>query len=425
MGYPKIVVIGSSYSAAAVFNYLERSLANLREPFDLLLVSDKNHYLYSDLLSQYLCDSCNLGDICQWLRGVAFLRPGVSYLEAEVLNIDFQSKTISTSRGEVNYQYLILAPQNDLFDKPDIDNQSNSFVIKNLSDVLKLRTHILGNLEKAVFEGDPETKSSLLTFSVIGTGKEGIQLSCSISDFANRLVKDYFPEIKKALLKFNLIEENNVITLSKEPFYNNRIFYNLNKKGITLHTNSQITKIENNKITINNKNIIFSGTTILANLKGSFGLLRRLKTLSTSCNVDLYMKLEGLDNVFMIGEIANCLDLGENLEKTNFFYRSQAKICAQNVCAKINSIPMKLLKHDFQIDFLSLGYRNSLAEFKNIHIDGIIGWVLHRLAFVFCSLSWKKRLRAFVALLSNICGSSDFEQMNIYEFKLSKQALKK
>ena len=425
MGAPKIVVIGSSYSAAAVFNYLERSLTTLREPFDLLLISDKNHYLNNNLLSQYLCGSCGLEDICQWLRGVVFLRAGVSYLETDISNIDFQSKIISTSKGEINYQYLILAPHNDLFDESDIDKTNNAFLIKSLSDVLRLRTHILSNMEKTVGENDPEVKTSLLTFSVVGTGRDGIELSCSISDFVSRLLKNYFPEIKKSLLKFNLIEENNVISLSRDPFYNNRLFYNLNKKGITLYTNSKVTKFENNKIIINNKDEISSGTIILTTLKGSSGLIRKLQSPFKSCNVDLYMKLEGFDDIFMIGEIANCLDLGEGLEKANFFYKNQAKVCAANVCAKINNAPMQLLKPGLQMDFLSLGYRSSLTEFKNICIDGIPAWFLHRMSLVFSSLSWKKKLRAFVALIFDILGFSDSEQINIYELKSNKQALKK
>jgi len=422
---PKIVVIGSSYSAAAVFNYLERSLPNLREPFDLLLLSDKNHYLYDDSLVQYLCDSCNLEDTCQWLRGVVFLRPGVSYLEADVLNINFQSKVISTSKGEVNYQYLVLAPQNDLYDEPEIDQGSNAFVIRNLSDVLRLRTHILSNIEKAVFENEPEIKNSLLTFSVIGADKHGIELACSISDFINRLLKNYFPEIKKSLIKINLIEKNNAISLSKDPFYNNKIFYNLNKKNITLCTNSKVTKIGTDKILINNKSETLSGTTILTTLKGSPSLIRKLKNPFKSCDVDLYMKLEGFEDVFMIGEAAIYLDLRENIVKTILFYKNQAQICAANISAKINNAAMKLLKPDYQIDFLSLGYRSSLAEIKNIHVDGVVGWFLHRLLFVFCSLSWKKKIRALVTLICNICGFTDFEHMNIYELKSNKQLLKK
>ncbi len=425
MPTPKIVVIGSSYSAAAVFNYLERSLATLREPFDLLLISNKNHYLNKDLLSQYLCNSCNLEDTCQWLRGVVFLRAGVSYLESDILNIDFQTKTISTLKGEINYQYLILAPQYDLFNEADIDKTNNAFVVKSLSDVLRLKTRILSNIEKSIIENDPEVKNSLLAFSVIGTSRDGIQLSCSISDYVNRLLKNHFPEIKKSSLKFNLIEENNVITLSREPFYNNKLFYNLNKKGVILYTNSKVTKIENNKIIINNKDEILSGTILLADLKGSSSLVRKLKSSFKSCNVDLYMKLEDFDNVFMIGELANCLDLGEGLEKTNLFYKNQATICATNICAKINNVPMKLLKSGLQMDFLFLGYRNSLIEIKNICIDGMLAWFLHRLAFVFCSLSAKKKLRGFMALVCNIFGLSDFEHMNMYEFQSNKQALKK
>lgn len=427
MPTPKIVVIGSSYSAAAVFNYLERSLAVLREPFDLLLVSDKNHYLHNDLLSQYLSDSCSLEDTCQWFRGVVFLRPGVSYLEAEVLNVDFNTKTVSTSKGEINYQYLILAPQNDLSDEEWTNVAGNTFLIRGLSDVLRLRTHIISNLEKAVFESNPEIKNALLSCSVLGADKHGLQLVCAMNDFTSRLLKNHFPEIKKSQLKFNLIEESNSININKDPFFNNRVFYTLNKKGITLLTNSLVTKIENEVITLNGKNKMYSGTIVLSNLKDSSVLIEKLMNTKSlnSCNVDQYMKLEGVEDVFMIGELAKCLDIREDFPKTVLFYKDQAKACSVNICAKINNLSMKLFKTGPEINFLSLGYRNSLIEARTIHIDSVFAWLLHRFLYVFCSLSWKKKIRAFVGLVCSIFGLSEFEQMNVYELKPNKQALKR
>lgn len=428
MASPKIVVVGNSYSAAAVFNYLESALVNLREPYDLLLVSGKNHYINNELLSQYLCDSCSLEDTCQWFRGVVFLRPGVSYLEADITNIDFQAKTLLTSKGVINYQYLILAPENDVFEESSGNSKGDNSIVKNLSDVLKLRTKILSNLEKSVFEDNEEAKQSLLSFSVIGSDRQGVQLICSISDFVTRLLKHYYPEIKRSSLKFNLIDENDLLALNKNPYYNNKLLYNLNKKNITLYVKSKVTKIDSEQIDLSDRGRIPSGVTILTQINSYSSLLDTIFNSNKSfksCNVDLFMKIESFDDVFMIGELANCLDLGEGIQKTNLFYKTQAKVCALNVTAKINNLTMKPFKPDLQMEFLSLGYRNSLLEFKNICIDGIVAWFMHRLQFAFCSLSWKKKLRALVGLTCNILGLSDFEHMNIYELKSNKQALKK
>ena len=99
MANQKVVVIGSSYSALAVFYYLEKSLTKTREPIELLLISNKNHYFFKSLLYQCLCNDATLNDISQQFRNIGFLRPDVSYLETEVLSIDYNNKVVKSGHS--------------------------------------------------------------------------------------------------------------------------------------------------------------------------------------------------------------------------------------------------------------------------------------------------------------------------------------
>lgn len=421
MDCQRIVVLGNEYSANAVFYYLEKYLIKASKPFDLLFISNKNYYFFDELLSDYLCDTLNQNEICQDLRSLYLIRPGVSYLETPELSINFASRTIKTIKGNIDYKYLVIALENNLEEaipKIQLTNHLNCFNFATPQDVISLKKHIIENVEKASSEQEKEIKSILLTFSIIGGTSSEITLACAISDYLNNLLKKNYPELSRTLLKINLIAEKDLIVSKECPFYNSRLFYNLNKKKITIYPNSVVTQVQGSSIEINNDRYIDSGTIIFSKKPESSFLGNDLllkKDGMAGWYTDLYLRRDGYDDVFVVGKSSQCLDLSEDIPKTIIFYNQQAKICATNVLAKINNNPLKPLKPSLEIDFFQLGYRNTLVAVKDFYFSGSIGWLFYRLVFILSFLGWKKQLRAFVALLLNIFGLTENEILNIYK----------
>ena len=428
MESPKIVIVGSSYSSAAVFYYLQDYLAKSRQPFDILLISEKNCYFFKSFYSQLVSSNCDLSDVGQEFRQVGLLRAGVSYLETKISDINLESNLIKTQKGEIPYTYLVLACENDLNSSEFLVKDSNCFEVNTVIDVLKVKIHILKSLETAASKCNDETKKMLMTFSIIGAQKEGIEIAFSIYDFVSELLKKQFPELKKSLLTINLIEKNNVISISKDPIFNSHIFYNLNKKRIKLYSNSSVINIEKNRIEINNNSEISSGTIIFSGRNKSSSLLNSLqlqKDALSKAYVDLYSQAQGMDNIFLIGECSKCLDLGEDLIQNDLLFKEQAKICAYNVFAKINNNPLKPLKNNIEIDYISLGSRSSLMGIKGVSFDGFLAWFFHRIIYIWCFLGFKKKITTFISLLLNVLQLRENILFNVLEQKKEKQLVKK
>lgn len=431
MDSAKIVVVGSSYSSAAVFYYLEKYLTKTRQPVDLLLISEKNNFFFYDLLPMLLSDSCDLSDISQDFRSLVFIRPGVSHLKSSILNIDFNQNVIKTSKGGFNYDYLVLAPENDLCSlNQNIEDYNNIEIFKFSSpiDILKFKNHILKNIQVATSENNLETKKSLLTFSILGGKSFGVELACSISDSVRDLLKKRFPEINPSFLKINLVEEGNTIIESEDPFYKTNLFYNLNKKAITLHLNSKVTNISKEKIEINGESEIPAGTIIYGTRNKNSSLIEKLplkKDGSGYACVDLYMKADGLDNVFVIGNSSKCLDMTDDRPETVVLHNEQAKICATNIFAKINNNLLKALKPVINMQFLSLGRKDSLVIINNLHLNGFLPWVFHREVFALFLLGWKKKLRAFLGIFLDIFCLREYFFIDISELNEIKDKIKR
>ena len=428
MDSTKIVIIGSNYSAASVFYELQKHQIKSRQPFDILLISERNSYYFKNLLPQFLSSSCDLVEIGQEFRKLSFLRAGISYLEARIQNIDFEKKIIKTQNLLVSYDYLILSPDKALNDNETSFTSSNIFEANCPLDILKIQNHILMTLEKAAIEQDLEIKRQLLTFSIVGANRFGIEITFSVCDYVHDLLKKQFPELKKNFVTLNLIEERNEIITNKNPFFNSHIFYNLNKKGIKLYTNSKITNIEKGKLEINKEKELLSGTNILCVQDSSSPRIKFLelqKDDNLNIFIDLYCQAQGFNNIFLIGEHLKCLDLNEDIAPTIFYIKEQAKTCAYNVFARINNLTLKPLKNNLIFDFMFIGGRNSLVEIKGLYFEGFFAWTIHRFVYLLCLLGVKKKFQAIINFMIYLFGLRENVLVNLQEVKREKQSIKK
>lgn len=418
----KIVVIGNTYSSAAVFSHLESCLNQTREPVDLLLISQKNYYVLNPLIPQFMAGSCGVYGLTEFNRELKYLRPGVSYLEGEILNIDFDKKIILTSKGEVEYKYLVLALENDKFEYSLNIDKKNFFAVKDLFDVISLKKHILSLLEDASKESDPEKKKNMLSFYLLGSKDKDIELAFSLSDFLRGLLRTQFTEIKKSFISIEIIEEKSTVDALREPYFNSYLFYNLTKKGIKVHTNARILDFSNEGIKSDNNKEFFGSTFIYTPKSAHSSLLKTLfmeKDDKLKAFVDLYLRAQGKENVFVIGPTSKCLDISEGYEKSDLYLKEEAMLCSANILSSINSNPLKPLKINFEINFLSIGTRNAIVEVKNFCFYGVLPWLLYRMMYIWYFINWKKKLRSFISLFLGIVALKDREYIDLAQEKTS------
>lgn len=431
MNSQKVVVVGTSYSAACVFSLLEKYLSKSREPIDLLFISNKNYYFFENFLPDFLCDAVEYGDLVQELRSIVFLKPGVSFLQTKILGINLSSKTINTPKGEIAYSYLILAPENEstnLYEVNNREGENNCFNFNMPIDVIRLKNHIVKNIELASNEHNIERKKALLTFSLISNGLQTIEIAFSLSDYVHNVIKGKYPEIKPSQVKVNIFEEKNVISRTDNPYLNNKLFYILNKKNISLFLNSVVTGIHNEKIEINNKDEIYSGTIICPAKEVLSSLIKDLKLKkdeNLNSSVNLFLNADGFEDVFVIGPFSRCLDLGDDYTHSVLWFKNQAICCATNILAKINNNPLKAVNLPIDLKFYCLGYKSLLVMHKNVCLDGFIPWLLYRSIYISSLLGWKKKFKASVKLLLNMLGLSDNMLIDIHEPSVARQLVKK
>lgn len=420
MNEPKVIVIGNSYSSFSFFYFLAKKVTNARKAFDILLISRNKYFFFNDLLYEFLSNSADVSDIAQDIRDLGIIKPGISYLEADILNVDFSSRLIKTSKGNIIYEYLVLAPDYDYeYSKKVLElNNNNCFQIKTPHDVIRLKKHIHKNLDLASLNDlSINDKKSYLSFVVVGNVTQAIETASSLYDFVGNSITKRYPELKKSYLSVIIVTESKDLSDNKNTFYKNKLFYNLNKRGISILFDSYVTYPDKEKVCINNNKIINTHTIIFCSEIETPSLIRNLpfvKSKSFLASVDLYLKAEGHKNVFVIGNFSKCLDLVSSINLNVIDFKNQARICANNVISEINNISPCPAKSPVDINFVGLGYRSSLLYIKNFCYDGFLPWIFRRLIFIFSFLGFKKKLQAFVSLFINLLGLDKPELLDLY-----------
>lgn len=428
MSIVRVAVVGGGYSGAAVFYFLEKCLARTRQAVDLVYVSEDNYYCLENCLTELLMDSSDLAEVCHGIRSIGMLRPGVSFLQSKILGLNLNSKVINTSNGEILYDYLIFAPVKDI----DLSNGkikvSIFFKLQTPYEIILFKSHVLNTFQTAAIEKDTELKKELMTFTLIGNGCRSVELACSIYDYVHRLLRKSFPELNSYMLKINILLEGEQIVDNENLFFSSRLLYHLKKRGVNIYLNSKSIKQHDGLIEINGEDRIVHGTVISLSSNMSSSLAQNQpfrKDDHENISVDLYLKADGFDNVFVIGESSKCLDVNDIGAKTNYFYKIQAKLCAENILALLNNNPLKPLKTDICLSFISLGYRNAMLIIKEFYFDGLLPWVIYRLFSLLLFLGWKKKLRSIFAFFVNMFGLRDNEFVLIPDLSKKTEKVKK
>src|SRR5215217_6843112 len=100
---PRIVVVGAGFGGLTFCRKFPKGLAHIT------VIDRQNHHLFQPLLYQVATAGLSAVDIAQPIRAILRDKPELEVLMAEVQGFDLAAKKVLLARGEVGYDYLVLA----------------------------------------------------------------------------------------------------------------------------------------------------------------------------------------------------------------------------------------------------------------------------------------------------------------------------
>src|SRR6476469_7021963 len=100
---PRVYIVGGGFAGIAAAKALAKA------PVRVTLVDRRNHHVFQPLLYQVATAALSPADIASPIRGVVRDLPNVRTVLAKIRGVDLEKKRLMFDRGEVEYDWLILA----------------------------------------------------------------------------------------------------------------------------------------------------------------------------------------------------------------------------------------------------------------------------------------------------------------------------
>jgi len=390
----KIIVIGGGFAGLQIVRHLDKKL------FDILLIDRLNHHQFQPLFYQVATSQIEPSSISFPLRNVFRKTKSVQIRLAEVSQIQTQEQKIITNIGEFSYDFLVIASgcKTNFFNNKEIEQ--NVFTLKSTYDAISIRNHILTTFEEVLY-AKPDDKKALLNLIVVGAGPTGVELAGAFAEIKKDVLPKDFPGIDFSEFTIFLIEgsQNTLSNMSEKARIASSKY--LREMGVNIITGTYVKNYDGKIASLSSGVTIPSSTVIwAAGVIGNKidGLTDELWVANNRILVNRYNQVQGLNNVFALGDIA--------FMKTDKYPNGHPQVAnvAMNQ-AKLLSVNLKKLiaaKELTQYEYKDLGTMATIGKNKAvvdlpfIKFKGYTAWLVWMFLHLMLILSVRNKLIIFI-----------------------------
>lgn len=366
----KIVIAGAGFGGVSAALKLCKTLPSAQ----ITLINKTPYHCFAPdlyevatalLKNERRLDFKNLRGTVNIFLSQIFYNKRIDILIEEIKNIDLNQKTIVTTNSKLEYDYLILAlgSQSNYFGIEGAQEYSHPF--KNAEDALNIRND-LEELRRL-------KKDGVISVVIAGGGFTGVELAGELSKFlfSNCLIS---------------ILEGSPTLLAGMPEWAGRVAANrLKKLGIKVYLNHLIKKVDQTKIHCEGEEEIKYDYLIwVAGIKGENinGLINGVEfTKKGQIAVQPDLSLEQKPEVFVIGDLAQCLDKkrGCTVPSAAWAAIEQGRVAALNIRQRIERLPSQEYLPARAQFVVPVGGKFALTNILNVQIYGVVAWLFKNL----------------------------------------------
>jgi NADH:ubiquinone reductase (H+-translocating) len=304
LSLPHIVVVGAGFAGLRFVQNMPESLARIT------VIDRQNHHLFQPLLYQVATAGLSAVDIAQPVRAIFGDRPNFAVVMGEVEEIDFARKRVRHTRGDVTYDYLVLAAGGVTSYFGHAEWEQFAPGLKSLDDALRIRRKILCAFERAETEPDPAKREAAMRIVVVGGGPTGVELAGAFAELTRTVLHKDFDRIDPSRSHVILIEGSDHLLSPFPPALRESAKRQLEKLGVEVRLNKRVEDVRDGELVVSGEtlradNIIWGagvgGAPIAKKLGVELDRAGRIKVLP-DCSVP------GHPEVFAVGDMITLTD---------------------------------------------------------------------------------------------------------------------
>jgi NADH:ubiquinone reductase (H+-translocating) len=400
----RVVCLGGGFVAVYLARKLRRAIR--RNEVELTVVSRDNFHAFHGFVPEMIAGKLQPGQVASAARRIF---PPAHFRNAEVEMVDLERKSVTISRildgkqYELAWDHLVLGlgVLDDVNLYPGL--AEHAMTLRDYSDELTVRNHLIGMLEMAAIESDPEERRRLLTFVVAGGNFGGVEVASEIRELLDHLLRREFRGIPGEEARVILIHSGDRILpelLVRQPglvSYAERI---LAGRGIEtrLQTRLQAATPEAAILStgerIATRTIISCTGSVPVPVVAALGLQKddRGRVVTDAC-----LRAEGRSDVWAAGDCAAVPHpKGGTCPPLALYAMAHGKQVARNLSRIARGQPLETYRFTGLGDSCSLGGRRAVGHLKGIPLYGFPAWLLWRGFLLRFVPSWDRRIRIVV-----------------------------
>src|SRR5437879_3249961 len=253
---PRVVIAGAGFGGLTCARGLKHAQV------DVLIIDRNNYHLFTPLLYQVASALLEPGEVARPVRELIRPLGNVEFRQAEVLGVDLQHRILSTDRGPVPYDYLLLATgrQSAFFGNASL--AQHAFGLKELGEGLALRNRVLARVEATQWVAEAERRRMMLTFAIVGGGPTGVEMAGALSELIRHVLKKDYPKLDLSEVRVILVEAAGWLLSTFDPVLREAAKRSLEKKDVEVMLNAKVAQVTEDSISLASGEVVPAGTTI-------------------------------------------------------------------------------------------------------------------------------------------------------------------
>ena len=372
----RIVIVGGGLGG------LELAFKLVDDDYQVVLIDKNNYHQFPPLIYQVASGGLEPSSISFPFRRLFQGKKDLFFRMAKVESVNTDKKTINTTVGEIDYDYLVMAfgAKTNFFGNKDIE--ATTLPMKSVSEAMRLRNTILRNLELALTEEDPARKQALMNIVVVGGGASGVEIAGAVAEMKKNIIARDYPDLDSSQMHIYLVNAVDRLLSAMDPVSSKRAERDLKELHVHIRQPQFATEYKDGilktsaGLEIPTQTVIWVSGICANTVEGfpaeSIGHAGRFLT-------DRFCRVKGVKDVYAIGDVS----LVEGDEEYPLGHpqlaqvaMQQAKTVAKNFKAMSKGKELKPFKYKNLGVMATIGRNHAVAEISGKKFGGFPAWAL-------------------------------------------------
>lgn len=397
---PKIVIIGAGFGG------LELSKAFHNKPVEVLLVDRNNYHNFQPLMYQVATAGLEPASIAYPVRRIFRKYKNVSFRMAEVLKVDVTKNEVSSSIGEIPFDYLVIASgsENNFYNFESVKDKL--LTLKSVPDALTMRNSIFRNLERALANNRIESIEEMINIAIVGGGPAGLELAGALAEMKKFVIPQEFPDLDLSKMSINLYESGSQLLKAMSEEASTKSLEYLKELGVNVFLNTRVKNYDGDNIELNDGSYFATNTVIWsAGVKGSpiEGLPDSAILPGSRISVNEYNQVLDSENIFAIGDVAahSTSEDPKGLPMLAPVAKQQGKLLAKNILRKIENKTMEPFQYHNKGVMATIGRNKAVVDLPHYKFQGVFAWFVWMFVHIFSLVGFRSKILTFIEWATN------------------------